>query len=74
VKRLGLAMYVLAALSALGFAVNLAFGPRWIETLFEVEPDGGDGSFEAVLMFAPAVAALTFGALAYLSRHRAQPA
>lgn len=73
-KRLGLAMYVLAALSAVAFALNLIFGPQWIEVLLEADPDGGDGSLEAGLTFAPAVAALVLWGNGLILRRRVRPA
>ena len=36
---------VLSVLSAISLALSLV-NPQWIETLFEVSPDAGDGSTE----------------------------
>lgn len=72
--RLGLVLYALAVLSPLGFALNLAFGPQWIEVLLGTEPDGGSGSLETILMVAPAVGAVVLGGTAYVMRLRARPA
>jgi len=60
-RRIGTMSYVLAALSLLLFAVQLLVGPEWIERLSALEPDGGDGSLEALLVVAPGLSALAFG-------------
>lgn len=73
-KRLGSALYLLAILSVLAFAMNLVIGPQWIEELLEASPDGGDGSLEALIMVAPAVTAIVLGGAGYLVRRRVQPA
>lgn len=39
--------------------VLTAIWPRWIESLFEVDPDGGDGSLEWALVAALALVTIT---------------
>lgn len=60
---------VLAVLAALFLSVGLAAAllPKdWIESMFEAEPDGGDGSFELLLALIPALLGLALGAMAWL--------
>lgn len=73
-RRLGIVCYVLAAIAFVAAAAGVVFGPEWIERLTGLEPDGGDGSLEALLVAAPAVAAVVFGLGGYLSLRRAQTA
>lgn len=73
-RRLGIACYVLAALSLLFAAAGVVFGPDWIERLTGFEPDGGDGSLETFLVAAPAVGAVLFGLGGYASIRKAQAA
>ncbi|TQC47026.1 ABC transporter permease [Rhodococcus sp. WS4] len=73
VRTLGAALYILAAVSAVGFALNMVFGPQWIEALFGVEPDGGDGSLEALVVLAPAVAAAGLTVAGFVLRRRPRP-
>jgi hypothetical protein len=47
---------------------------EWIELLFGVDPDGGDGSSEWLLVVALAVVALVLGVLARGEWRRAVPA
>ncbi|NGP28902.1 ABC transporter permease [Rhodococcus aetherivorans] len=69
-RTFGTALYVLAAISAVGFAMNLVFGPQWIEAVFGIDPDGGDGSLEALVVLAPAVAAAVFAVAGFVFRRR----
>jgi len=39
-----------ASLLALALATATSISPTWIETLFSVDPDGGDGSLERALV------------------------
>ena len=43
---------------------------EWIELLFGVDPDGGDGSLEWLLVVVLAAVALVLGALARVERRR----
>jgi hypothetical protein len=54
---------VLAALTGFLFVLTL-FSREWIEFLFRVDPDGGDGSLEWAIVAALAVLIMTFAALA----------
>ncbi|MDI9978780.1 hypothetical protein [Rhodococcus sp. IEGM 1307] len=60
-------------MSAVGFAMNVVFGPQWIEALFGIEPDGGDGSLEALVVLAPAVAAAGLTVAGFVLRRRPRP-
>ncbi|WP_197541370.1 hypothetical protein [Streptomyces davaonensis] len=51
-----------------------AFTREWIELLFGVDPDGGNGSLESALVVLFAVAACVFGLVARAERRRAAPA
>ena len=73
-RRFGIVCYVLAAVSLLAAVTGVAFGPEWIERLTGLEPDGGDGSLEALLVAAPAVGAVVFGLGGYLSLRKARTA
>jgi hypothetical protein len=60
---------LLAGLAALLVCLGLALAllPKdWIEGRFEVEPDGGDGSFELLLALIPICLGLALGAIAAL--------
>ena len=59
----------LAVLSA-GLAVTTLIWNNWIELLFEVEPDGGDGSFEWATVVVFAVVAVFFATLARMEFQR----
>ena len=59
----------LAVLSA-GLAVSTMVWNNWIELLFEVEPDGGDGSFEWGIVVVFAVVAVLFAIIARIELHR----
>ncbi|CCK24698.1 putative membrane protein [Streptomyces davaonensis JCM 4913] len=62
-----------AGLSAI-LAIMTAFTREWIELLFGVDPDGGNGSLESALVVLFAVAACVFGLVARAERRRAAPA
>ena len=61
----------LAGAFALLFLVTLVW-PDWIELVFEVEPDGGDGSFEWEFVVMFAVIAVAAAALARMEWRRAR--
>lgn len=52
--------------------VVTALWPTWIERLFEVSPDGGDGSLEWMLVGALALVTLVLGLLARSEWFRAR--
>ena len=54
--------------------VVTAVWPDWIERAFEVDPDGGSGELEWVLVAALALATVALGLLARAEWLRAQPA
>jgi len=58
-----------AALSGL-LALLTLVTREWVELLFGVDPDGGDGSLEWLLVVALAVVALVLGAVARVERRR----
>jgi hypothetical protein len=62
----------LSALSALSLALTLIW-PQWIEMLFGVDPDGGDGSDEMGFTLGLAIATVTLLALARREWRRAPP-
>ena len=62
----------LAALSAFLFALTLV-RRDWIEAVLHVDPDGGDGSLEWLIVAALVVATVLLGALARAEWRRAAP-
>lgn len=56
--------------SALLFFLTLA-RPDWIEAIFEVEPDGGSGALECVLVAVLLATTLGFSSFARRERRRA---
>lgn len=57
-----------------GFLTVLTlFTREWIETVFNVDPDGGDGSLEWFIVIALAVVTVVFVVLARLEWRRTQP-
>ena len=64
---------VLAAASVVLLIVTL-FWRDWIEIVFRVDPDHGNGSFEWLLVGVMAVAAITCSILARLDWQKAQEA
>jgi hypothetical protein len=56
-RRLGGALYLLAALSALAALAGIVVGPDWIERLTGASPDSGDGSLELAWVLVPIVVA-----------------
>jgi hypothetical protein len=60
---------LLGVLAGLFVSVGLAAAvlpTQWIESMFEAEPDGGDGSFELLLALAPALIGVALGTVAFL--------
>jgi hypothetical protein len=49
------------------------FTREWIEAVFNVDPDGGDGSLEWLIIVTLAVVTVVFVALARLEWRRTQP-
>jgi hypothetical protein len=62
---------ILACLSG-GLAALTLIWHNWVELLFGVEPDGGDGSFEWALVVVLLLATGVFSALARIEWRRAQ--
>jgi hypothetical protein len=60
----------LAALTAILFVVTL-ISREWIEEIFKVDPDGGDGSLEWVIVAVLFAASLTLSVLARAEWRRA---
>jgi hypothetical protein len=63
----------LAGLSALLFLLTLAWRD-WIEIVFGVDPDHGNGSLEWIIVALTAAAAVVFAALARAEWRRTQDA
>lgn len=70
-RRLGLVLYALAAVSAAGALLGVVVGPRWVEELTGFEPDGGNGSLEFLVVLAPAVVAAVLARSGQVVRRRA---
>jgi hypothetical protein len=63
-----------ALASAAGFLTVLTlFTREWIEAVFNVDPDRGDGSLEWLIVVALAVVTVVFAVLARLEWRRTQP-
>ena len=62
---------ILACLSG-GLTALTLIWHNWIELLFEVEPDGGDGSFEWALVVVLLAATVVFSVLARIEWRRAR--
>jgi hypothetical protein len=58
-----------AAATGLAAAIT-AIVPDWIEEVFHVDPDSGNGSLEWLVVAALALATVTLGALAWGERRR----
>ena len=65
--------YIEAALAVATFvlAVVTLINQEWIEAVFGVDPDHGNGSFEWIMVGVLAVATVVFGLLAFSERRRA---
>ena len=68
--------WIEAALAGVaGFLTVLTlFTREWIEAVFNVDPDGGDGSLEWLIVVALAVVTVVFAVLARLEWRRMRPA
>ena len=76
-RSAGPRFWIEAALAGLtGFLFLLTFAwSEWIELVFRVDPDGGDGSFEWAIVGILFVVSTTFAALARAEwRRRVAPA
>jgi hypothetical protein len=58
-----------AAVTGLAAAIT-AIVPDWIEEVFHVDPDSGNGSLEWLIVAALALATIALGALAWRERRR----
>lgn len=65
--------FALAALSGIAFIATL-ISREWIEVIFGVDPDGGDGSLEWVIALVLLAASVIFAMLARAEWRRAVPA
>jgi len=65
--------YIEAALAVATFvlAVVTLINREWIEAVFGVDPDHGNGSLEWIMVGVLAVATVVFGLLAFSERRRA---
>ena len=65
--------YIEAALAVATFvlAVVTLVNQGWIEAVFGVDPDHGNGSLEWIMVVVLAVATVVFGLLAFTERRRA---
>jgi hypothetical protein len=64
--------YIEAALAVATFALTVVtlVNQEWIEAVFGVDPDHGNGSLEWIMVGVLAVAAVVFGLLAFTERRR----
>jgi uncharacterized membrane protein len=60
---------IAAAVTGLA-AVLTAIVPDWIEEVFHIDPDGGNGAVEWLIVAALALATIALGALAWRERRR----
>jgi hypothetical protein len=65
--------YIEAALAAATFVLTAVtlINQEWIEAVFGVDPDHGNGSLEWIMVAVLAVATVVFGLLAFSERRRA---
>lgn len=70
-RRLGGALYLLAAMSALAALAGIVAGPDWIERLTGASPDNGDGSLELAWVLVPIAVAALAATGGRLARRRA---
>jgi hypothetical protein len=65
--------YIEAALAVATFVLTVVtlINQEWIEAVFGVDPDHGNGSLEWVMVGVLAVATVVFGLLAFSERRRA---
>jgi Co/Zn/Cd efflux system component len=65
--------YIEAALAAATFVLTVVtlINQEWIEAVFGVDPDHGNGSLEWIMVAVLAVATVVFGLLAFSERRRA---
>ena len=69
--RFGLMLYMLAAISTTAAVVAVLLGPEWIESLTGLEPDGGNGILELLVIALPIIAGIGLGLLGHNLRQRA---
>jgi hypothetical protein len=65
--------YIEAALAGATFVLTVVtlINQEWIEAVFGVDPDHGNGSLEWIMVGVLAVATVVFGLLAFSERRRA---
>jgi hypothetical protein len=64
-------LYTLAVISTTAAVAAVLFGPEWIESLTGLEPDGGNGMLELLVIALPIIAGIGLGLLGHSLRQRA---
>jgi hypothetical protein len=72
--KVRLSVEVLLGLASLTLGILTAINREWIEELTGLEPDAGSGALELGIVFALALGAIVFGALAVRDGRRLRQA